>query len=326
MGKLSQDRIARLEKIGFVWECVDTMWEQMFAELVDYKSRYGDCNVPDKWSENRKLSGWVNTHRQFRKRGTLSKERARRLEAIGFDWNPKDATWKQMFAALANYRRTHGHCNVPRDCAESPSLGRWVSWQRFSKRKGRLSEERIQELEEIDFLWEIDDTVWEEMFAALTEYKGKHGDCNVPQKWSENRQLGTWVTTQRQAKKKGKLPDVCVHRLQSLGFAWEPVDTRWEEMFVALTKYKRTHGDCNVPQDYPENPRLGTWVNTQRASLHGGKVTTGRKRKLEEIGFIPIRSNRHGRKCSQLCRTTRASMAMAMCLKNGRNIKDLLIG
>ena len=287
IGKLSKERIARLQEIGFIWECVDTVWEKMFAALLDYKDKHGDCSVPDKWPENRKLSGWVSSHRQFRKRGILSKERIRRLEEIGFDWNPKNTAWQQMFSALVQYRRMHGHCNVPQTCPENASLGGWVSWQRYLRKSGKLSAARVHQLEEIDFNWEIVDTTWEEMFSALTENKRKHGDCNVPQKCSDNRQLGTWVSTQRQAKRKGKLPDESVRRLNGLGFVWEARDARWEQMFTALAGYKRAHGDCNVPQDYPENPQLGTWLSSQRAAMQRGKLNSARKLKFEQIGVIP---------------------------------------
>ena len=34
---------------------------------------------------------------------------------------------------------------------------------------------------------------------------------------------------------------------------------KWEEMFNLLLKYKETHGDCLVPNRYPEDPQLGNW-------------------------------------------------------------------
>ena len=38
----------------------------------------------------------------------------------------------------------------------------------------------------------------------------------------------------------------------------------WEKRFTELVGFKRAHGHCEVPQNYSENPSLGTWVNKVR--------------------------------------------------------------
>ena len=56
--------------------------------------------------------------------------------------------------------------------------------------------------------------------------------------------------------------------------------------------YKETHGNCLVPYNYETNPKLATWVSTQRTQyrlLKNGQissVTSSRIEALESIGFI----------------------------------------
>jgi hypothetical protein len=71
------------------------------------------------------------------------------------------------------------------------------------------------------------DAAWEAQLARLAAYKAEHGDCNVPSRWVEDPQLGTWVGTQRKRKKqldRGKpgcgLTAARVAKLEALGFAW----------------------------------------------------------------------------------------------------------
>jgi len=47
------------------------------------------------------------------KTGELSPDRIKRLEQLGFVWNPNTAVWEKMFAALTAYKVTYGDCNVP---------------------------------------------------------------------------------------------------------------------------------------------------------------------------------------------------------------------
>jgi hypothetical protein len=47
---------------------------------------------------------------------------------------------------------------------------------------------------------------------------------------------------------------------------------------VRLAAYKVKHGDCNVPQGWAEDPRLGKWVNHQRhlkRKLDRGQLSDG---------------------------------------------------
>ena len=88
-GSLSRDRNDRLDSIGFKWDLVNKYlivpWETRFNELVRYKAKHGDCNVP---TESGKLGTWVSKQRQQYKNDKLSQDRIDRLNSISFDWTP----------------------------------------------------------------------------------------------------------------------------------------------------------------------------------------------------------------------------------------------
>ena len=214
--------------------------------------------------------------------------------------DPYGAKWEEMFAALGQYKAQHGDCNVPLRWSENPLLARWLGTQRQMKRgvgvwlnsqgirkkRGRLSLTRRRRLETLGVIWDPHDAVWEEMFAALGQYKAQHGDCNVPLRWSDNPTLGQWLGKQRVLKKGkgGHLSLTRRRRLEALGVIWDPFDARWEEMFAALGQYKAQHGDSNVPQRWSENPRLGSWVSTQRKDYRAGRLREERRQRLEALG------------------------------------------
>ena len=65
---------------------------------------------------------------------------------------------------------------------------------------------------------------WNQRFNQLKEYKEKHGDCDVPQRYKANPQLGMWANNQRSIHnktKKGKLSPVQIKSLEDIGFVWE---------------------------------------------------------------------------------------------------------
>ena len=194
----------------------------MFSLLVEYREAHGDCDVPRNRSENPKLATWVGKQRD--KRETLSEDHIRRLDELGFVWNPREVAWEGMFALLVEYKEAHGDCNVPREWPKNPKLARWVTKQRHERVKETLSEDRIRRLDELGFVWDLEDARWEEMFAVLVKFREVHGDCNVPAKWPENPQLGGWLSRQRAMRMKGTLSEDRIRRLDELGFVWNPLE------------------------------------------------------------------------------------------------------
>ena len=189
------------------------------------------------------------------------------------------------FSALTEFKRVHGHCNVPKRWSKNPKLGYWVVAQRQEMKKGLLSEERIQLLNEIGFEWDLQDPIWEEMFLALAEFIKIHGHCNVPGDWPENPQLSNWVSAQRRLWKEGQLNQNHIRRLNKMGFEWDLQDAIWSEMFLALVDFKKVAGDFRVPSYWPEKPQLRKWVSTQRELWKKGVLSRDRVRRLEKIGL-----------------------------------------
>jgi hypothetical protein len=84
---LAPKRKARLNELGFIWSRRDWLWDKGFAALAAFEAREGHCLVPALHIERKhKLGYWVSTQR--RKKNIMSKEHKRRLNKIGFVWQP----------------------------------------------------------------------------------------------------------------------------------------------------------------------------------------------------------------------------------------------
>jgi len=215
----------------------------------------------------------------------LPEDRVQQMEEIGFVWDPLANAWDQKFSELLAFKENHGHCNIPRSYVDNPALAKWVNWQRLEKRRNRLSEDRLLRLREIGFIWEPRDDTWEQMFAALRTFTEKHEHCNVRQSYDDNPDLGTWVTSQRILKKKNRLPEDHMLRLDKIGFTWNPHANAWEQNIAVLLAFKEKPGHCNVPRSYADNPALAKWVSWQRMEKRKDRLPEDRVQRLEEIGF-----------------------------------------
>ena len=100
---MSLERVNILNNIGFVWDASDKSaankdddaWMRMFEKLMEYKEQHGDCLVPKRYEDNRKLGRWVSAQRhlyhcaKMGKSTRMTKERQHKLVAIGFEWKVK---------------------------------------------------------------------------------------------------------------------------------------------------------------------------------------------------------------------------------------------
>lgn len=125
---LPEDRILKLEGLGFIWNPIDNTWEEMYDVLCRFFGKNGHCNVPDTYSE--KLCSWVETQRSYFKQGKLTKEKIERLNALHFNWDPYASTWNEMFLALCLFKEKNGHLDIWKIPARNEKLCTWVDNQR----------------------------------------------------------------------------------------------------------------------------------------------------------------------------------------------------
>ena len=267
-------------------------WERGVQALAAYKAENGHVMVPRSHvvAGGFRLGLWVHSQRVGAKVGTLSSEHKQQLEKLGFVWGVNAHKWEVAFQRFQQYKVERGNVRVRKDykTPDGFALGAWVSRQGKAKTKGKLSLERQHHLEEVGFLWDVGP--WDEGFQLLLAYKAEHGNVRVlyGYKTPDGFCLGTWVSRQRAAKKKGKLSLERQHRLEEVGFVWDAGPQPWDESFQLLRAYKAEHGNVRVRYDYktPDGFPLGVWVSNQRGAKKRGKLSVERQHCLEEVGFV----------------------------------------
>ena len=168
------------------------------------------------------------------------------------------------------------------------SLGSWVTHQRQNKKKGTLSEDKIQKLESIpEWSWDPIEDQWNKSFEYLKEYVKSYGNSKVHQNYinSAGSKLGTWVNTQKVNKTKGKLRRDRIQKLESVqGWTWSVAkNDNWDKGFDYLYAYVKKYGNASVPDGYkfPDGFNLHNWVSRQRRTI--SKLSNDRIHKLEAL-------------------------------------------
>ena len=156
-GRLLPHRKELLNKLGFTWDPFDEDWKQNYQEFKQYLHDGGNPRVDKK----HKLYKWAAEQRRAKVKGKISDERISLLNKIGFLWDLHDEDWRSMYNLLVQYYRENGNTNVP---GRHPTLGKWVNRNRMARKNGKLSDERIKLLDDIDFIWDTREDNWRKMY------------------------------------------------------------------------------------------------------------------------------------------------------------------
>ena len=151
--KLSAARIAELEAIpGWAWNPLDEKWATGLAAVRAYATENGHARVPQRYvsPDGHRTGNWVGTRRGDYVAGRLTPDQIAELEAIpGWVWNPLDEKWLTGLAAVRAYATENGHARIPATYVspDGHRTGNWVSKRRGDYAAGKLTLDRIKELE-----------------------------------------------------------------------------------------------------------------------------------------------------------------------------------
>lgn len=126
---------------------------------------------------------------------------------------------------------------------------------------------------------------WEARYEELVAYFNENGHSNVPSNYEENRQLATWVSSQRYLYKKGELSKNKQELLAKVNFSYNPIEDYWNEMYCELVKYYKKNKHSNVPFRYEANNQLGLWVSTQRKAYKKNELSKEKQYLLSKVDF-----------------------------------------
>jgi len=238
-------------------------WDKMYRKLSQYNKKNGHCHVA--LNSDPGLEYFVRDQRREYVRWRtgvsiiLTKDRIDKLDRIGFKWvknrqktrKSHETRWNEMIEDLTAYREKYGHTEIPQEYEENPQLGRWVMNQRTFYRMNQigihttLSHDRIEQLEQLDFVWGVREKQWLTMFARLKDFQKIHGHVTIEVSDVDNEDLRQWLNEQRyfyrSETKAHRLSPERIEALESIpGFRWSgkrakiPTKDDWSQLLGAI--------------------------------------------------------------------------------------------
>jgi len=297
--QLNETKKAQLDLLDFkssILEDNEVRWDKSYQKLIAFKAKFGHCNITRTYVDQ-PLARWVEVQRT--RQHLLSQKRKNLLNNIGFVWRfPATTPWQQRYEELVAFKAKFGHCDVRNtgQVNEWQSLGYWVNTMRTRYQKGKLEEDKISQLEQLNFKWRVLEANWQASYEQLKAYYLENGHCQINTKSRDFTSLGYWVRNQRRNRE--KLSQEKKDLLNALNFDWvltnaesihrqleyqNRANASWMKKYEALQDFYKKQGHCNVPKTV--NHTLGQWVIYQRRQYHKQRLSAQRIDLLNQLGF-----------------------------------------
>jgi len=305
---LNDERIARLDRIGMIWDKFSYIWEQNFLAAMRYYLDNGHLNVPNNYKTkyNISLGTWINNLRRKGKNegkgSTLTQSQIERLEAIGMIWdNIHDARWNSCYEEAKAYYAKYGNIDVPYDykTKKGTNLGKWIYNQRKLREKydnlsASIISVRIAKLDSIGMIWTIDDA-WEKRYQLAKQYFDENSNLNIAPNYvtESNIWLGKWLYIQKQVYN-GKISHEQltleqIAKLEGIGIIWKASsELKWENGYKEALEYYLINNNLDITKKYRANSGYmpGLWISRQRKKRCNNELTDEQIERLDTIGMI----------------------------------------
>jgi len=228
-GRLSEERILRLNSINMVWnKSRKNDWDTCFEHAKAYYEEHSDLNIPpDYKADGIWLNKWLNEQRQImlgkRKGKALTDEQIERLKSISFTGEtPREIHWKTMLEAAEKFYKENGFsAKIPNDLVvDGTSLKTWVTNEQAIS-EGKLSNprtrEQIEKLKKIGIVKAKNsmDKRWLENLEKLKIFIRENG--RMPE-YKDDISLRKWAAKQINSYENGVLSKKQYGMLIAIGF------------------------------------------------------------------------------------------------------------
>ena len=270
-------------------------FDEWYKIANEYKEQYGNLLVPVSYvaPTGKNLGSWIRTQRDNYRKGKISKDKQEKLEAIGMVWTLKEhISFQDMLKVAIIYQKEHGNLLVPVKyvAPTGEALGRWIQNRRTEYKNKTLLKERIDALENIGMVWQVNQSYgWPYMYKLAEDYYKAHGNLLITRNYvtQNGEPLGRWIATRRCEYMAGTLSKEKQEKLEAIGMVWQLIEHAWDKKFAKAKAYYTKHGHLltikiNLSK---EDENLLSWLREQRYKYKKGELSEEKIKKLESIGM-----------------------------------------
>ena len=130
-------------------------WMDNYNAVLEIAQKHGRLYFPKHDSTARRLGCWVIKQKNRKDITHYEKQKLEELKKYGYEVGRtlRDNFWQEMFDQYCQYTKATGRSVVSSTNPAYRQLSAWVANQRQTYKRGKMSNERIQRLKEVGFVF-----------------------------------------------------------------------------------------------------------------------------------------------------------------------------
>lgn len=209
--------------------------------------------------------------------------------------------WHIMYDLAKSYYDKNKNLLVSQSSSDEETrlIGIWLANQRQLRKNNILSEYKIQLLDDIGMIWDVNKDKWMTNYNELKKYYEINNNINIPLDYKiigytgKEQSLYDWVDAQRYKYNNNKLKKWQIDLLNELKFVWNiKLVFSFDEGYEVACKYFNKYGHLQVMNGHIEVMdngsafNLSDWINCQRRAYHEGKLDDKKIELLNDINMV----------------------------------------
>lgn len=321
--RIPEEHLEKLIKNGFNFASghdirFDKIWEESYLELKEYFVKFKNSDVPRKKDSKDpfyKLSNFVAMQRHYKKYddNRMSEYKIKKLEEIDFSWelgykrnsqiSKDDDQWFKNLTIYSEFKKKYNREPKQKRNTDEYKIARWRNDQTVNRKRGLLSQDRIELLESENIIWDLEEHEFKIKLNKLIDYKKEFGNFNVPLSYkTDGIALGNFIYSLKNRGTRKEYKEI----LEEIGvdgiILRSEVDRKdkkyrkltlvWKNNFEKLKALKEKGENINqINQDYQEDKKFGTWVSSQKRRYTFDNLNDEQVQLLENLGLKLSKEN-----------------------------------
>jgi HKD family nuclease len=315
--RIPEEHLEKLLKNGFNFASghdirFDKIWEESYLELKEYFVKFKNSDVPRKKDSKDplyKLSNFVAMQRHYKKYddNRMSEYKIKKLEEIDFSWelgykrnsqiSKDDDQWFINLTIYSEFKKKYNREPKQKRNTDEYKIARWRNDQTVNRKRGLLSQDRIELLESENIIWDLEEHEFKIKLNKLLDYKNEFGNFNVPLSYkTDGIALGNFIYSLKNRGTRKEYKEI----LEGIGVdgiilrsevdrtdkKYRKLTLVWKNNFEKLKALKEKGENINqINQDYQEDKKFGTWVSSQKRRYTFDNLNDEQIQLLENLGL-----------------------------------------
>ena len=263
-GQLSESKIKKLENLNNWNWIINNDWDESYELLKEYINENNKIPLSNTKFKDKNLGMWCFNQCTNYKKGLLSEIKIQKLQNINrWSWILNNI-WLQNYNLLKDYISEFGKLPTTNTQYKDINIGKWCGTQRSNYKRHKLTQNKINKLENIrEWYWLLYNK-WNDSYQLLKKYVQENNKLPLQKIKYKEINIGVWCNNQRKNYKKGQLPQIKIDKLNKInGWYWELYHA-WDKGYNLLKEYIQIYNNLPIYSTKYKKKNIGSWCNKQR--------------------------------------------------------------